>query len=212
MTTTKIIIAGHAITGPHKTLMDYGRRYAGTLAKYDFGDKGDPNILTGDEIWTTRIIHSRFSRAEQSELEARSASWRGTWAAVAPTACIEDADPAIEDGHYDAMQALYSLMTDIHGVNAAKASKVLHFKRPGLYPILDSRLMDLYREPATDAAKQYKKRGFKRMYWAAIRNDVIANRDALKKLRHDLANEEGDNNKLSDLSDLRILDILSWSH
>jgi len=71
--------------------------------------------------------------------------------------------------------------------------------------------MDLYREPAIAAAKQYEKRGHKRMYWAAIRNDVIANKDALKKLRQDLANEEGAIDKLSDLSDLRILDILSWS-
>lgn len=67
------------------------------------------------------------------------------------------------------MLKLYSLMTDIHGVGAAKASKVLHFKRPSLYPILDSRLMELYRDPAIAAAKQYKKRGFKRLYWAAIR-------------------------------------------
>jgi hypothetical protein len=212
MTTSKITIAGRTITGPLKTLTDYSRRYAGTLARYDFADKGDPNILTGDEIWTTRIIHSRFSRAEQSELEKRSTSWRENWAAVAPTACIEAADPAIEDGHYDAMHKLYSLMTDVHGVGAAKASKVLHFKRPDLYPILDSRLMDLYRDPAVDAAKRYQKRGFKRMYWAAIRNDVIANEDALKKLRQDLANEDAGINKLSDLTDLRILDILSWSH
>jgi hypothetical protein len=212
MTPPEITIAGRTITEPLRTLTDYSRRYAGTLTKYDFGNKGDPNILTEDEIWTTRIIHSRFSRAEQSELEKRSTSWRESWAAVAPAACIEDADPAAEDGHYDAMQRLYSLMTDIHGVGAAKASKVLHFKRPALYPILDSRLMELYRDRAIAAAKQYEKHGFKRMYWAAIRNDVIANKDALKKLRQDLANEAGGINKLSDLSDVRLLDILSWSH
>ncbi|MGY2746219.1 hypothetical protein [Arthrobacter sp. UYCu723] len=71
--------------------------------------------------------------------------------------------------------------------------------------------MELYRDPAVAAAKHYKKRGFKRMYWAAIRNDVIANKDALKKLRQGLANEDAGTNRLSDLSDLRILDILSWS-
>ncbi|MDQ0923379.1 hypothetical protein QF038_001887 [Pseudarthrobacter sp. W1I19] len=211
MTTTNINIAGHTIAGPLKTLTEYSRRYAGTLLKYDFGDKGDPNILTADEIWTTRVIHSRFTRAEQSELEKRSTSWRENWAAVASTARIEDADPAIEEGQYDAMQKLYSLITDIHGVSWAKASKVLHFKRPHLFPILDSRLMELYRAPALAAAKHYEQRGFKRMYWGAIRNDVVANKDALAKLRQDLANQDADINRLSDLSDLRILDILSWS-
>lgn len=141
----------------------------------------------------------------------RSTSWSESWAAIASTACIEDADPASEDGLYDAMEKLYSLMTDIHGVGWAKASKVLHFKRPDLYPILDSRLMDIYRDPATRAAQQYKKRGFKRMYWAAIRIDVMANTDALKEIRQDLTMRGTETSKLSALSDLRILAILSWS-
>ncbi|MDZ4092402.1 MAG: DUF6308 family protein [Arthrobacter sp.] len=211
MTTTRITIAGRTLSEPVKTLIDYTKRYAGTLATYDFGNKGDPNILTADDIWTTRIIHSRFSHAERSALEERSSIWSENWAAIAPTACIVDADPEIEDGLYDAMQKLYSLMTDLHGVGWAKASKVLHFKRPDLYPILDSRLMDLYRDAATRAARQYKKRGLTRMYWAAIRIDVMANTDALKKLREDLNTQGNETSKLSALSDLRILDILSWS-
>lgn len=209
--TARISIAGHTLSEPMATLIAYGKRYAGTLTKYDFGDKGDPNILTADEIWMTRIIHSRISRAEQSELERKSATWRKRWTAIAPSACIEDADPAGDDGLYDAMQDLFSLMTELRGVGWAKASKVLHFKRPDLYPILDSRLMDLYRVPAIDAAQRFKKRGFRRMYWAAIRCDVISNRDALKQLREDLTAHGGEASLLSALGDLRILDILSWS-
>jgi hypothetical protein len=209
--TATITIAGRTLLKPVKTLTDYGERYPGTLAKYDFGDKGDPNILTADEIWATRIIHSRFSRAEQSELEKRSATWSASWAAITPNARIADANPQIEDGLYDAMQKLYSLMTDLQGVGWAKASKVLHFKRPDLYPILDSRLLDLYRDPATRIAQKHSSRGYRRMYWAAIRIDVMANKDALRIVREDLASQGGEAGKLSALSDLRILDILSWS-
>jgi hypothetical protein len=71
--------------------------------------------------------------------------------------------------------------------------------------------MELYRAPALAAAKHDEQRGFKRMYWAAIRNDVIANNDALTKLRQDLVNQDALIKKLSDLSDLRLLDVLSWS-
>ncbi|KRE78236.1 DUF6308 family protein [Arthrobacter sp. Soil763] len=209
--TARISIAGRTLSEPMATLIDYGKRYADTLKKYDFGDKGDPNILTADEIWMTRIIHSRFSRAEQTELERKSLTWSKYWAAISPSACIEDADPASDDGLYDAMQDLYSLMTDLRGVGWAKASKVLHFKRPDLYPILDSRLMDLYRVPAANAAQQYKKRGFRRMYWAAIRSDVMSNKDSLKQLREDLTMQGNEASLLSALGDLRILDILSWS-
>jgi hypothetical protein len=211
MCTSNITIASHAINGPTKVLTDYSRRYAGTLTKYDFRDKGDPDTLTADEIWATRIIHSRITRAEQSELEKRSRSWRADWAAVAPTARLEDADPAINGGPYDTMQELYSHFTDVPGVSWAKASKMLHFKRPHLFPILDSRLMSIYRAAATAAAEEYEERGFRRMYWAAIRNDLIANKDGLAMLRQDLANHDAEHYSLSELSDLRILDILSWS-
>ncbi|MEV4989938.1 DUF6308 family protein [Pseudarthrobacter sp. LMD1-1-1.1] len=212
MSTSNITIAGHAINRPIEILTDYSQRYAGTLSKYDFRDKGDPNTLTAEEIWATRIIHSRITRSEQAELEKRSRSWRADWAAVAPTARLEDADPANNGGTYDAMQKLYSHFTDIRGVSWAKASKILHFKRPYLFPILDSRLMNVYCRAAMTAAEEFKHRGYRRMYWAAIRNDLIANRDSLAQLRQALANQDAGHHKLSDLSDLRILDILSWSH
>lgn len=76
MRTSNITIAGHTINRPIEILTDYSQRYAGTLTKYDFRDKGDPNALTAEEIWATRIIHSRITRSEQSELEKRSRSWR----------------------------------------------------------------------------------------------------------------------------------------
>lgn len=211
MTSTTITIAGRPITAPLKTLCNYAAKYGGTLRQYDFAPKGEPTVLTGAEIWTTRIIHSRVTHAERDELEKASASWESHWAAISPDAVINDADPAVEGGLYDSMLKLYTLMTRIPGVSTAKASKILHFKRPDLYPILDSRLVELYRDSAAVAAQRHPERGFKRMYWAAIRNDVVANQAALSSLRHDLRNQSDDIDRLTKLSDLRLLDILSWS-
>jgi hypothetical protein len=59
-------------------------------------------------------------------------------------------------------------------------------------------------------AKQYPDRGFKRMYWAAVRSDVLANKQALHHLRTEIAADLS-TSMLASLSDVRLLDILSWS-
>jgi hypothetical protein len=72
---------------------------------------------------------------------------------------------------------LYSHFTDgaPHGIAMAKISKVLHVKRPAAYPILDKRITSIYRDAATQATRRYPQRGYRRAYWAAIRDDLIAN-------------------------------------
>lgn len=145
MTCTEIIVAGTAVHAPMTVLVDYMARYGGTLDTYDFAFRGEPDVLTAEEIWRTRIIHSRVTHAETSELERAATGWNSLWEAVPSDAHIKNADPVLDGGLYDDMLELYTHMTDIHGASAAKASKVLHFKRPHLYPILDSRLIAIYR-------------------------------------------------------------------
>lgn len=207
----EITVAGSAVPDPLKVLATYMANFSGTLRQYDFGSHGDPDVLTTEEIWKTRIIHSRVTHAEKTELERASTGWACLWVAIPSDANIENADPALDGGLYDDMDKLFRLMTDVPGVSWAKASKILHFKRPSLYPILDSRLIEIYQEPAAIAARDYPGRGFNRMYWAAIRNDVIANKSALQELRGGLASADAELARLASLSDLRLLDILGWS-
>ena len=108
------------------------------------------------------------------------------------------------------MTSLYTALQG-PGVKDGKVSKVLHLKRPGLYPILDSALSAFYAHAARDAARDYPEDGFRRMYWAAIRKDVLTNQDALRQLRPTLANNETLRTyRVNQLSDLRLLDILAW--
>lgn len=206
----EIRVAGSLVGSPEAVLADYAARHGRTLEEYDFRDRGNPNVLTAEEIWVTRIIHSRVTHAERAELERVAASCASAWTAIPFDAHIQDADPSVADDLYDDMLRLYTPLTEIPGVDRAKASKVLHFKRPHLYPILDSRLDQIYKDAATTAALDYPERGSQLMYWAAVRNDVVSNQNALCQLRQRLAAMDS-TSRLAELSDIRILDILSWS-
>jgi hypothetical protein len=90
-------------------------------------------------------------------------------------------------------------------------SKVLHLKRPTQFPILDSRLVKIYRVPAARAAATYTSREHKRMYWAAIRTDLERSGDGLAELRQRLAGHPTARvQALRAVSDLRLLDMLTW--
>lgn len=171
----EIVVAGHLVNAPLDVVVAYAAQFGGTLARYDFGDRGLPDVLTAEEIWSTRIIRSRVTYAERDELERVATECAQLWAAIPFETSIRSADPAIPGGVYADMLKLYMRLIGVPGVRTAKASKILHFKRPHLYPILDSRLELLYQDSASKAAQEYPELGHEMMYWAAIRNDVLMN-------------------------------------
>jgi hypothetical protein len=204
--TGEIRVAGKTVSDPVGVWKKYSRDLSGTLTGYDrAGVHGDPNDVSNDLVTATRIINSRISKKEATEIVGRLAGHRDLLRAIPVNADLADADPAENGGLYDDMTALYEALKGPN-VKDGKVSKVLHLKRPGLYPILDSRLQRLYKCAATAAAKNYPQRPFRRMYWAAIRYDLIDNRDALKALRAEIS----DDPRLSERTDLRLLDILTW--
>lgn len=209
-------IAGQQVTDPLAVLTHYASTYGTTLRRFDLTGIGNPNQLTLDEVERTRIVASRISR--------REAEWfldqaqRAPWSTVDPGLSLADLDPDADLATYRAAEALYRHFRDAapRGVAMAKISKVLHIKRPALVPILDTRLCRAYRRMAAAAADSYPAvRGTARyLYWLAVRQDVI-NKDnlvALSQLRRDLA-EHGNElvRKMSTLSDVRLLDMLTWS-
>lgn len=210
MIANEIVVAGHPVNSPVEIVVEYASQFGGTLARYDFGDRGEPDVLTAEEIWRTRIIRSRISRSERDELEQVAAACRPLWSRITFKANLRDAEPTAAGGLWADMLKLYARFTEVPGISMAKASKILHLKRPNLYPVLDSRLAGLYRGRASDAARKYPELGFKRIYWAAVRDDLILNERPLRTLRAELDAVQSPY-KLSELTDLRILDILSWS-
>lgn len=98
----------------------------------------------------------------------------------------------------------------------AKVSKVLHLMRPGLYPILDDRLQDFYRHAAREASSRLRHRrpelDHPRLYWAAIREDLVASDDGLREVRRILEQDDSEwiSSTVACLSDLQLLDMLAW--
>lgn len=182
---------------------------ARTPTIYDYPGPGHPTSISVDEIRRTRAVSSRIS--------AHEGDWFIAQAATAPwtssESSLHEADPGQSDGLYDAMEGLYQHFTAAapKGVSLAKISKVLHLKRPAQFPILDSRLVRTYRDAATREAKVYSKREYQKMYWAAIRRDLLASAEALTELRQRVREHPSSQVRaLQVLTDVRLHDMLTW--
>lgn len=211
------VVAGRRILQPTLRIIAYVRHHAGTVRRYDLGGEGDPYLLAASEVSRTRIIRSRISNKHRDWFVSRAAQGRHLWRAVPPTACLAEADPQMHGQLYDDADALFAhfLVPREHGVGVGKVSKVLHLKRPHLYPILDSQLAARYRELAAAAAQRYgaQRHGLSRMFWAAIRDDLVnsTNVAAPARVRRNLASHSDELvRQAADLSDVRLLDILAW--
>jgi hypothetical protein len=94
-------------------------------------------------------------------------------------------------------------------VKAAKATKLLAMKRPALYPVIDERVVRLYRV----AAEQHS--GVQYPTMEAIRHDVAdsATVTALTTLRASLlAQGTPSADRLAQLTGLRLRDVVLWQH
>lgn len=211
-------VAGQMVPDPVMMWRRYAMTYGATLRGYDFGLVGDPNKLTADEAYQSRRINSRITRTESEQLAQRALN--AAWHQVPNDADLADADPAEPVGLFAEMARLYWRFTwpeQIHGIRVAKVHKVLHPKRPALYPILDAQLKRLYGPQAARWLDQLEHLEGLTMadsppYWAAIRDDLVIGHDSLERYRIRLA--ESDDpilRTMAQLTRLRLLDIVAWT-
>ncbi|AYA27481.1 hypothetical protein C6369_025780 [Rhodococcus rhodochrous] len=210
---TALVIAGRSIDIDTAVAKAHGYP-AVTVARYDLPGPGPAQVITADEIARTHKVRSRISHAQRDWFIRTAVD--APWAAVPIDAQLIDADPNISGELYDHAEALYEHFRTAapRQVGVAKISKVLHLKRPGLFPILDSKVMAFYRHHARAAAARYPHRGKRAMYWAAIRDDVCTNLDsgALPLFRCRLAQSEPEQvRRIASLTDVRLLDLLTWA-
>jgi hypothetical protein len=196
--------------------MEIWQGYSGrsrTLLGYDLAGTGDPVTLTQDEVKRTRIIASRVTNEECARFlkRARNAPW-GDVSTDSDLAC---ADPAWRGGIFDKAAALYWHFTAPHevGIGPAMVHKVLHLKRPLLYPVLDRLVRRLYRTQAKAWVNELPdtRPGDSVTFWAAIRADLVdlGNSSALSLYR-DTFRTTPETASMADLPLLRLLDIVAW--
>lgn len=208
-----LALARTVIVDPFTELSEYGRRHHGTVTRYDLGGAGDSLALTTEEVARTRIIASRISNSQCEWFVERAVT--APWGDVPVDASLVDADPGDHYGLYDAAVALHGHFSAAApaGVAVAKIHKVLHLKRPGLFPILDSHLLATYATAATRAALRYPGLVARRLYWAAIREDLLDEHNvaALADVRARLAADSDPKlAAMARLTDLRLLDAVAW--
>jgi hypothetical protein len=211
-------IAGATVDDPMSIWQAYAGLYAGTVLGYDLRRPGDPNVLTPDDAWSSRIIGSRLTSRERDELVSRAAEPGCPWRDVREDADLAEADPGAVGGDFDSAADLYWYFTSpdrIRGVRVAKVHKVLHVKRPGLYPVLDKRVRNLYRDTARPWVDQLARLRVtikdSPPYWASIRDDLVFNGPQLDAYRRELAGCEDERAVLlAQLTNLRLQDIVAW--
>jgi hypothetical protein len=169
------------------------------------------------EAWRSRNIGSRLTLAERDALVKRAGEPGCPWDAVPAGADLADASPEVPDGLFARAAELYWHFTcpRMDGVRVAKVHKVLHIKRPALYPVLDSKVRGLYEDQArpwiTKLGQLGVTAGDSPPYWAAIREDLLCNRAGIDTCRDKLATDSDPVvAMMAALSTLRLQDILAW--
>jgi len=211
-------VCGNVVDDPMGMWREYAEKHGRTVRKYDHGDRGDPNALTTEEAWRSTIIGSRLRYTERDEVVARAAS--APWTELAADADLADADPTVPGGTFAQAACLYWTFTwpdRIRGVRVAKAHKILHIKRPRFYPILDDHIRRLYRPcalPWLDRLSHLKGMTAEDspLYWAAFRDDLIRNQNAIDGYRTHLADDDDETVRLmATLTSVRLQDIIAWT-
>lgn len=193
-------------------LVEYATSSADTLAWYDAEGAGSAQGVTTAVIGRSSFMDARLTRTEALSLVAAAAT--APWSEVPVDATLAAADPAVSGGLYDAAERLHRHFLDTAArVGATSISTVLHLTRPGLYPILDATVRQLYADRAVEAwyAETRTERPYSgRSYWPAIRDDITAAADVLADWRAQLARSgQPAQRRLATLSDVRLWDIVT---
>lgn len=210
-----IQLANKAIPGERvaQALSDYCQHHHATIRFYDLGGGKEPGSpapeVTLEDIGRMTLINPDLSGNDAAILLQHGAADE-PWKGIDPAARLEDADPMVKDGLYDAALDLFKHFTALDNIGLAKASKLLHLKRPFLFPILDSYVTSFYEDAQREVLVTLKdtRPDHRTAYWAAIRNDLIANSAPLRPIIDSLPTETAE--VVTKLSPLRVVDIMVW--
>jgi len=184
----------------------------GTVPKYDLGrgyQLGSPNTLIIGDLRRMWWLRSRIHRAHYPAWIALAAN--APWGALPVNAQLTALGSA-NQSYVSIRAAGFALFSHFYGQQRkeARVSKVLHLKRPDFFPILDRKVLALYRPKLVNPPSNRLARV--PLYWDLFRDDLLlsANQAALVNLRGWINAQVPGNAGFSvflTLTDVRLFDI-----
>lgn len=207
-------VAGRVVDDPLGAITRHVEEHERTIRNYDLHEQQDPNRITARDVLATQFTKLRVDGMQLQHFVDRGRN--APWSDVPVGARLADADPVEEGGLYDRAEGFYQhfFKGRRQGLSAGKIHRVLHLKRPALFPLLDGRLLELFKDRASEASRTLRDRGRRgkrgRLYWVAIRDDVVAAGSLWEELRTELAGMPQPAALAAQLSDVRLHDLLCW--
>jgi hypothetical protein len=143
---------------------------------------------------------ARISAAEIRAILSRSRAIERALRAITADASLAGAARSVP---WLPLRQLFDAFADIRGIGFSKMTKVLHYKRPALIPMLDSVVQGYLQDDDLGVGAPFGERaiGLVRGY----KRDLDLNRRAVHAVRLEIARRG------YGLTEVRILDLLIWS-
>lgn len=167
------------------------------------------NDISMVDIEATKRLNSNIDRYDKNESSAllRRAAELSSLLSRIPNIDLHELDaPRWQDLQKDIMQ-LFQIMLKVPGIGLPKAVKILHLKRPKLFPILDSYVVELLtgNNPSSSSDDSLlAELGVKAL--GIAREDIITNKETFHRLKQSVEDLP------IPLTIVRIYDILCWTH
>ncbi len=209
----KVEIAGSVLHDPVEAIASWIGDNEKVVRNYDLVEQDDPNVITAREILATQYTKLRVDSMELQYFVDQGA--KAPWELLPVGTRLQEADPAEEGDLYDDAETFYNHFYTgrRHNLTFGKIHRVLHLKRPHFFPLLDGRVHAIYKDKAKEVSLKHRdvRRGRRgRLFWAAIREDLINAGDAWEEIRLALADRDEPESLGAQLSDVRLHDILCW--
>ena len=176
-------------------------RKDGSYAAYDEPYVAHNNNFLMTDLMVARKLKSRTGCAVEEAIMHRTPELEKALAKILPESSLLSNSDEIP---WHALEELFEIMLSISRVGISVATKVLHKKRPGLIPILDSVLQSYLR--AVDSIPDLTNAKLAIEFVRSYKKDLDANADSLRRMRAEL--KDGG----LYLSECRLLDIFLWAY
>lgn len=183
----------------------YADVHPATLTYYDFGGTDtDPHAHDTVELSDAGRLVVFNARLDANDVPnmikaARQAPWQD----------VTHSDDLLAEGWkelLDRADRLYQHFRTFPGgrLGPTRTHKLLHLKRPRVFPIIDSVVRETYKQPARQEAHERGVSGA--LYWPVLAKEIRGNAQQYQELRDALRNE-----RIGRLTVPRLHDILVWS-